>query len=195
MYAASKVYCEGLISAYCLAYGMRSWIYRFVSVLGERYTHGVVFSFSKQLLEQERSHQPLELAFLSDGTPTKSYMYVGDCVSGIWHGVQHAKDQVNIFNLGTDEEISAREIGEIIIDELGMHGKVRMTFGTTQRGWVGDAPHIRPSIARLQSLGWRPQLSIRDAIRRTVRYLKDNPWTLGEQYFRGAAMDERTFRT
>jgi UDP-glucose 4-epimerase len=181
MYAASKVYGEGIIEAYCAAYDMQCWIYRFVSIMGERYTHGVVFSFYKELLKQEGTHKTL--TFLSDGTPTKSYMYVQDCIEGIMQGLQQASERVNLFNLGTDEEISAKAIGEIMVEELGLDD-VQFIYGNTERGWIGDAPHIRPDISRLRALGWEPKLSIPDTIRKTVRYLKENPWALHENYFR-----------
>src|SRR5207248_10298754 len=43
LYAASKLACEGLIEAYCESFDFQAWIFRFVSVLGERYSHGHVF--------------------------------------------------------------------------------------------------------------------------------------------------------
>jgi len=184
MYGASKAYGEGLISAYCEAYGMQSWIYRFVSILGERYTHGVVFSFYQQLMLQQQNNESLQMIFLSDGTPRKSFLYVGDCISGIWHGVTHANNNVNIFNLGTDEEIVVRELGEILVHELRLQDNVTYQFGKTQRGWIGDSPFIRLDIRKLQSLGWQPRCSIRDAIKKTAHYLRDNSWVLGEKYFR-----------
>ncbi len=180
MYAASKLYAEGLISAYCEAYGMQAWIYRFVSILGERYTHGVVFSFCAQLRKEDR------LTFLSDGTPRKSYLYVGDCVAGIWHGLQHAKGKVNILNLGNDEEMPVRDIADIVVRESGRKkGEIEYVLGQTQRGWIGDSPHIRLDIARMRKLGWEPALSIEQAIVRTVRWLEANPWALEGKYFRG----------
>jgi UDP-glucose 4-epimerase len=51
LYAASKLAAEGMIAAYAAAYGFQAWIFRFVSILGERYSHGHVFDFYRQLLD------------------------------------------------------------------------------------------------------------------------------------------------
>ena len=49
LYGASKLAGEGLIQAYCEGFGFQAWIFRFVSILGERYTHGHVFDFYRKL--------------------------------------------------------------------------------------------------------------------------------------------------
>ena len=55
LYGASKLAGEGLIEAYCEGFGFQSWIFRFVSILGERYSHGHVFDFYKQTPYPPRS--------------------------------------------------------------------------------------------------------------------------------------------
>src|SRR5262249_54570563 len=75
LYGASKIAGEGLISAYCEGFGFQGWIFRFVSVLGPRYTHGHVFDFFRKL-----SADPTRLEVLGNGTQRKSYMHVNDCV-------------------------------------------------------------------------------------------------------------------
>lgn len=177
-YAASKTYGEGLISAYCESYKMKSWIFRFVSIFGERYSHGVIFSFMKQLNEN-----PKKLVFLSDGTPQKSYLYVGDCIEGIMTGLKKSNQKINIFNLGNPEIASVKEIADWVVASMGMKG-VKYHYGRNQRGWVGDSPHIEPDVRKLMSLGWKPELTIENAVGRTVRYLKENPQLLGLKYFR-----------
>jgi UDP-glucose 4-epimerase len=79
LYGASKVAAEGLIAAYCEGYGMRGFIFRFVSILGERYTHGHVFDFYRKLLAD-----PNRLAVLGNGRQRKSYLYVQDCIDAIF---------------------------------------------------------------------------------------------------------------
>ena len=69
LYGASKSACEGLITAYCEGFGFQSWIFRFVSILGERYTHGHVYDFYKNL-----KLNPKSLYILGDGTQRKSYL-------------------------------------------------------------------------------------------------------------------------
>src|SRR5262249_19618474 len=153
LYAASKVAAEGLISAYGEGYGFQAWIFRFVSILGERYTHGHVFDFYKKLVAD-----PTRLDVLGDGKQRKSYLYVGDCIEAMLTAVAGAADAVNIFNLGTDEYCSVDESIGWITGHLGLD-PVRHYAGGA-RGWVGDSPFIFLDCAKTRSLGWRPKLSI-----------------------------------
>src|SRR5215211_3779225 len=84
LYGASKLAAEGLIEAYCEGFGFEGYIFRFVSILGERYTHGHVFDFYKQLREH-----PDHLRVLGDGSQRKSYLYIQDCLSAMLHVVGH----------------------------------------------------------------------------------------------------------
>ncbi|MGA2480430.1 MAG: NAD-dependent epimerase/dehydratase family protein [Spirochaetia bacterium] len=171
LYGASKLAGEGLISAFCEAFGMTAWIFRFVSILGERYSHGHVFDFCRQLFDD-----PGTLRVLGDGTQRKSYLYVGDCISAILRALKTATGKVNIFNLGTDEFIPLKDSVATITTELGL--SPRIEYGGGSRGWIGDNPFIYLDCARIRSLGWQPALSIRQGIVRTVRYIRENRWLL-----------------
>ena len=103
LYAASKVAGEGMISSYCEGFSFEGYIFRFVSILGERYTHGHVFDFYRQLLDH-----PDRLKVLGDGSQRKSYLYVQDCLSAMLHVMQQGTAQktrhgVQVYNLGADE--------------------------------------------------------------------------------------------
>lgn len=172
-YGASKLAAEGLISAYCEAFGMESWIFRFVSILGERYTHGHVFDFYHQLLRQ-----PEMLRVLGNGKQRKSYLYVEDCVSAMLLALEKTTGSVNIFNLGTDEYCTVDDSIGWITDFLGLNPTRRYAGG--DRGWVGDSPLIFLECCRIRSLGWQPRLSIREAVGRTIGYLQANQWLLKE---------------
>ena len=104
LYGASKLACEGLISAYCEGFGLQGWIFRFVSVVGERYTHGHIFDFFKML-----TGDPTTLRVLGNGRQRKSYIYVEDCIDAMLTAVAKANDKVNILNLGTDEYVELDE--------------------------------------------------------------------------------------
>jgi UDP-glucose 4-epimerase len=169
LYGASKLAGEGLISAYCEGYSMRGWIFRFVSIVGERYTHGHVFDFCKQLVAR-----PDRLRVLGDGRQRKSYLHVQDCVDGIVHAIGHAPDRLNIFNLGTDEYCEVNDSIGWITAYLGLEPVLEYTGG--DRGWVGDNPFLFLDTKRIKSLGWRPQLSIRQGVVRTVAWLARNRW-------------------
>jgi UDP-glucose 4-epimerase len=171
LYAASKLAGEGLISAYCAAFQFQGFIFRFVSILGERYSHGHVFDFYDSLRAN-----PGELRILGDGHQRKSYLYVADCVDAMLVAIERATDAVNIFNLGTDEYCEVNQSIWWITDRLGVSPKLTYTGGP--RGWVGDSPFIFLDCSKIRRLGWTPTLSIRDGIVRTLDYLRANSWVL-----------------
>ena len=168
LYGASKLAGEGLIAAYCETFDIESWIFRFVSILGERYTHGHVFDFVKSL-----RRDPTRLRVLGNGRQRKSYLYVQDCVSGILHALETARDRVNIHNLGTDEFCQVSDSIGWITARLGVTPALEYTGG--ERGWIGDSPFIFLDCARLRARGWAPQLTIREGVERTVDYLVGHP--------------------
>lgn len=166
-YGASKLAAEGLIGAYAEGFGFQGWIFRFVSILGERYTHGHVVDFFKQL-----SGNPSALHVLGDGRQKKSYLYVQDCIDAMLLAVAKAKDKVNIFNLGTDEYIEVNDSVGWITARLGLSPKISYSGGI--RGWVGDSPFIFLDCTKIRALGWKPKLSIKEGILRTLDFLRAN---------------------
>jgi UDP-glucose 4-epimerase len=176
LYAASKLACEALISAYCEGYGFEGTIFRFVSILGERYTHGHVFDFVKSL-----RRNPDVLRVLGNGKQRKSYLHIGDCVAAILHVRARRRERpVEIYNLGTDEFVDVDQSIGIICDELG--AKPKRDYAGGDRGWVGDNPFIFLDCTKLRATGWTPAVSIADGVRRTVRYLVANPWVFEERH-------------
>ena len=171
LYGASKLACEGLISAYCEGFDFEGYIFRFVSILGERYTHGSIVDFVKSL-RRDATH----LRVLGDGRQRKSYLYVHDCLDAILVAIDKAGDRVNIFNLGTDEYCQVTDSIRWITERLGV--KPQLVFTGGERGWIGDSPFIFLDCGRVRSLGWTPGLSIREGVVRTVDYLVQNPWVL-----------------
>jgi UDP-glucose 4-epimerase len=169
LYGASKLACEGLIAAYCEGFGLQSWIFRFVSVLGERYTHGHVFDFFKKLTDD-----PTRLRVLGDGRQRKSYIYVEDCINAMLIAVAKANGKVNIFNLGTNEYIELDESIRIICRHLGVAPS--LIYSGDARGWIGDNPFIFLDTKRIRALGWRPKLTIADGVMRTLDWLRANRW-------------------
>jgi UDP-glucose 4-epimerase len=167
LYGASKVAAEGLIQAYCEGFGMQTCIFRFVSIMGERYTHGHVFDFYKQLLEH-----PGELYVLGDGTQRKSYLYVQDCVDAILLALERASTPVSIFNLGADEYCRVTDSIHWICERLGLDPKLHFAGG--DRGWIGDNPFIFLDCGCMRALGWRSKLTIQQQVVRTVEYLQAN---------------------
>jgi UDP-glucose 4-epimerase len=176
LYGASKAAAEGFISAYAVGYGMSALIFRFVSITGPHYTHGHVFDFVKAL-----KADPTKLRVLGNGQQRKSYLHVSDCISGILQTFDNGEAEKNefrteIFNLGNEGHCYVDQSIGWICDEMGVKPVLEHTGGT--RGWIGDNPFLVLDPSKIRALGWRPQYSIEDCIRDTVRWILANPWVL-----------------
>jgi UDP-glucose 4-epimerase len=180
LYAASKLAGEGLIAAYATGYGFTGLICRFVSILGERYTHGHVFDFFRAL-----KRDPTHLRVLGDGRQEKSYLYVGDCISAILRAAEHHHDEpgAHVYNLGTEETVVVDDSVKIITDHLSLSPEIEHTGG--RRGWTGDSPLILLDTARVRELGWQPTLTIKEAIVRTLEWLDANDYAWRDQVMDG----------
>jgi UDP-glucose 4-epimerase len=169
LYGASKLAGEGLIEAYATGFGFRGYIFRFVSILGERYSHGHVFDFC-QSLQKDPNH----ITVLGDGKQRKSYLYVQDCIDAMLTVMRTSEAAVNVYNLGTDEYCQVADSLGWICQKLGVNPQRTYTGG--DRGWIGDSPFIFLDTAKVRSLGWKPKLTIRQGVERTVDYLRANQW-------------------
>jgi UDP-glucose 4-epimerase len=171
LYGASKLAAEGLIEAYSEGFDMQAYIFRFVSILGNRYTHGHIFDFYKQLL-----NHPGRLNVLGSGAQRKSYLAIEDCLDAILLAVEKAAERVNILNLGTDEYCQVNDSIGWICGHLGLRPERAYSGG--DRGWIGDNPFIWLDCSRMRSLGWKPRFSIREAVVQTLDYLRTERWVL-----------------
>jgi UDP-glucose 4-epimerase len=175
LYAASKIAGETLISAYAEGGQLdEAYIFRFVSILGERYTHGHVFDFYRQLVEH-----PDRLRILGDGQQRKSYLYVQDCVDALLHvtrahTAREAKHRTQIYNLGTAEYVQVNDSIGYICNALGLKPQLEYTGG--DRGWIGDNPFIFLDTKKILAAGWQPKLTIEQGIIKTLRWLEANRW-------------------
>ncbi len=166
LYGASKLAGEALIEAYSEYYGIANSIYRFVSIVGERYPHGVVIDFYRKLKKD-----PKRLEILGDGKQKKSYLYVKDCVAGMMAGARAAKaGATSIYNLGQNYTIGVDTVADMIVQAMGLTN-VEYSHTGGAGGWVGDQPVVLLSTKRMEALGWKPKVSIEDGVRRTIRYL------------------------
>jgi len=171
LYGASKLACEALISSYCHTFEMQSWIFRFANIVGERGTHGVLVDFIRKLRENAR-----ELEILGSGKQKKSYLEVKDCVQAMLHCVQHSDEQINVFNIGSEDSVDVTKIADIVAMQMGLADVVyRYTGGIDGRGWKGDVKVMLLSIEKIKKLGWTPQEGSAKAIEVAVKaLLKDN---------------------
>ena len=174
LYAASKLAGEGLIAAYCGGFGFQSWIFRFVSILGERYTHGHVFDFYWKLKQN-----PSRLEVLGNGKQRKSYLYIQDCIDAMLFALEKSNGPVNVLNLGVDGHCEVNDSIGWICEELGVSPKLEYSGG--DRGWIGDSPFIFLDTSKIRDLGWKPKLRIQDGVLKTIQYLKTNEWVFEER--------------
>jgi len=161
-YGAGKLASEAFISAFSSTYGIQTWITRFPNVVGERFTHGVIFDFIKKLRKT-----PEELEVLGNGEQCKPYIYVKDLIDGIQYVITHTSERFNVFNLGPDSRTKVKEIAQMVIEEMGLNAKIRYTGG--DRGWVGDVPEFKYNLDKIHQLGWQTPRTSNEAVRLAIQ--------------------------
>jgi UDP-glucose 4-epimerase len=174
LYGASKLACEGMIEAYAEGYGIKARIFRFVSILGQRYSHGHVFDFMMQLAKNQN-----RLHVLGDGKQRKSYLHVDDCIEGMLLALNASNEHIAIFNLGTDEVCQVLDSIDWIVGRLRL--LPQLSFSGGRQGWIGDNPLIHLDTSRIRRLGWQPRYSIKEAVECTVDWLDANRWIFAKR--------------
>lgn len=163
LYGASKLACEALITSYSHTFEIQCWIFRFANIVGPRSTHGIIVDFINKLRENST-----QLEILGDGKQEKSYLHIAECVDAILFAIEKSQDNVNIFNIGSEDTISATRIGEKIVEEMGLSG-VKFIYTGGNRGWKGDVPKMRLGIEKLKSFGWNPVYTSERSVKETAR--------------------------
>jgi UDP-glucose 4-epimerase len=165
LYGASKLACEALITSYSHTFDIQAWIFRFANIVGSRGTHGITVDFINKLRDNST-----QLEILGDGRQEKSYLHVSECVDAILFAIEKSRGEVNIFNIGSEDTISATGIGKIVVEEMGL-SDVSFIYTGGSRGWKGDVPRMRLNIEKLKALGWNPVYSSERSVRETARAL------------------------
>lgn len=163
LYGASKLACEGLMSAYAELYGLNGWIYRFANIIGRRSTHGILYDLVEKL-----NRNPHELEVLGDGNQRKSYLLVDECVDAMMFGFENANDRLNYLNLGAEDQITVRRIVEVLVEETGLKD-VELRYTGGESGWAGDVPIFLLATKKMADLGWKPKHSSEEAIREAAK--------------------------
>ncbi|RLE64062.1 MAG: UDP-glucose 4-epimerase [Thermoprotei archaeon] len=167
VYGASKLGCEALISSYAYTYDFRGIAVRYANVVGPRSRRGVIYDFVKKLRAN-----PRELEILGDGTQTKSYIWIEDAIEATLTVWKNIKKGFDVFNIGSEDAISVKEIADIIVEVLGLRNvKYRFTGGVEGRGWPGDVKYMHLDISKIRKLGWTPKYTSRQAVRMTAEKL------------------------
>ena len=161
-YGAGKLASEAFISAFSSTYGIQTWITRFPNVVGERFTHGVIYDFIKKL-----RNNPEELEVLGNGEQCKPYVYVKDLVEAILYVIDHASENYNVYMIGSDSRSKVKEIAAMVIEEMGLNAKIRYTGG--DRGWVGDVPEFRYDLTKINKLGWTAPHNSNESVRLAIQ--------------------------
>jgi UDP-glucose 4-epimerase len=165
LYGASKLACEALITSYSHTFDMQAWIFRFANIVGPRSTHGIIVDFIRKLREN-----PTQLEILGDGQQEKSYLHVSECVNSILFAIEKSREDVNIFNIGSEDTISATGIGKVIVEEMEL-SDIKFIYTGGSRGWKGDVPRMRLDIEKLKAIGWKPTYTSERSVRETARAL------------------------
>lgn len=161
-YGAGKLASEAFISAFSSTYGIQTWITRFPNVVGERFTHGVIYDFIKKL-----HNTPEELEVLGNGEQCKPYVYVKDLVEAILYVIDHANEKYNVYMIGSDSRTKVKEIAAMVIEEMGLNATIRYTGG--DRGWVGDVPEFRYDLNKINKLGWTAPQNSNESVRLAIQ--------------------------
>lgn len=161
-YGAGKLASEAFISAFSSTYRIQTWITRFPNVVGERFTHGVIYDFIHKLQKN-----PDELEVLGNGEQCKPYIYVKDLVMAILFVIENAHEPYNVYMIGTESRTKVKEIAHMVIEEMGLNAKIRYTGG--DRGWIGDVPEFRYDLSKVNALGWKDSKASNDAVKIAIQ--------------------------
>ncbi len=167
-YGASKLAGEALIGAYAHTYNLNAITYRLANIVGSRSQHGVVYDFIQKLKKN-----PNYLEILGDGTQTKSYLYIRDLIESMLFGLKRTKKQVEIYNIGSEDQVSVTTIAQIVIEEMHLENVILIYTGGVDggRGWKGDVKEMLLDISKIKSLGWKPKLNSKEAVQQAARNL------------------------
>lgn len=163
-YGATKLASEAFISSFAENYGMQAWIVRFPNVVGERATHGAIYDFINKL-----KINPKQLNVLGNGEQCKPYLYVKDLVEAMLYIWKNCKEKINIYNVGVDSCTKVKDIARVVIEEMGLHARVKYTGG--DRGWIGDVPEFKYDLSKINALGWKAKITSDEAVRKAIIYI------------------------
>lgn len=160
-YGASKLACEALISSYCNNYGIRGQLFRLANIIGSRSNHGIIWDFINKLQVDKNN-----LEILGDGTQSKSYLHVNDCIDCFLFCLSKFNSKIEAINVGNNDKIDVVSIAKIVCDKMKLDNVKFVTTGGVDsgRGWIGDVKQMHLDISKLKEVGWAPKLSSYEAV-------------------------------
>jgi UDP-glucose 4-epimerase len=162
-YGATKLGCEALASSYTQLLPLRVVILRFANVVGSRARHGVLYDFIMKLRKD-----PRRLEVLGDGTQTKSYLHVDDCVNAFLMALDEGfwKDSVEVYNIGSEDQTNVLTIASVVTDVMSLENvTTSVSAGAGERAWPGDVRTMLLDVSKIKRRGWKPKRNSDEAIR------------------------------
>jgi len=166
LYAGSKMGAEGIISSFANIFGMNAWIFRFANIVAPNYRNigrNVIPDLIFKLMKNRES-----LEILGNGKQRKSYLYVDDCIDGMFYLSNASNRNIDVFNLGNEDSITVDEIANIIVKEMGLKG-VKFKYTGGERGWIGDVPTTILDITKAKGMGWKPSMNSAESVAKSAR--------------------------
>ena len=167
LYGASKASSELYIRAFSGLFGVQAWVLRLSNMVGNRATHGILYDFLKKI-----ENNPNELIVLGDGNQNKPYMYVHELIDCMFFLLKNANEPLNIFNVGPSDSVKVSEIANMFLEKFGTGQEIKYSGG--KGGWRGDIPYYSQNSQKLNTLGWAPKLSSREAVEKSIKEIAND---------------------
>ncbi len=185
LYGASKMAAEAQIVAYCAMFGMQAWIFRFANIVGSRAGHGIIHDLILKI-----KSDPNNVHVLGNGTQSKSYLHVSECIDAVQYAVKHSNNQINIFNVGSKDQCTVKNISEMIVEEFLSYrllmnslshnnkNKICLSYDSEDkdRGWNGDVPKFLLATDKINNLGWSAKMNSEESIRLAIKEMIRELW-------------------
>ena len=131
-------------------------------------TSHVIPALIRKMVEAEQRGEP-EVVLWGDGTPTREFLYVDDCVEGLWLAAERY-DGADPVNLGTGEEIAIGDLARLVRDATGFRGTIR---------WDASKPNGQPrrrlDTTRAEELfGFTAKVALEEGLARTVAWYRES---------------------
>jgi UDP-glucose 4-epimerase len=162
-YGATKLGCEALAASYTELLPLQVVIFRFANIVGARSKHGVIYDFITKLRSNTQ-----ELEVLGDGTQTKSYLHVDDCVDAFLMPLEDGfcTSRIQVYNIGSEDQTNVLRIAQVVLDAIGLKNlPVRTTGKPGRRAWPGDVGAMQLDISRIKERGWMPNRNSDESVR------------------------------
>ena len=172
-YGKSKLEAERAIEEYCAKFGFRAISLRFANCVGARSNQGVTFDFVNKLSKNSE-----KLVILGDGSQSKSYFHVEDCISSMLTVLPAdvcSEGEFCAFNVGSADAIDVVAVADTVCSAMNLEGtEYEFTGGVDGgRGWKGDVKTMLLSIELLKSKGWAPEFNSQEAVYSTAKWLAE----------------------